>query len=147
MPRGVIDISVIGDKELVKMFERVEAKVGRKFAATAMRNSAKRLRPKIAANTPVDTGKLKAGMARAKVRSASKKRDQIRIGLAMPTRAELGIPADAEGYYPYVLEYGTSDGRIPPRRFIRGTVDANKDVEWAAIGKEIGAAIEKEARK
>lgn len=146
MPRGVVDISLVGDKELLKKFARLEGTEGRKLVVKAMRNSAKRMKPIIAAATPVKTGKLKAGMAKAKVRSAGS-RSLIRLGLVMPTREELDIPADAKGYYPFALEYGTEDGRMAPRRFIRGTVDAHADAELAAIGRELGAAIEAEARK
>lgn len=140
-----VDISMIGDKELERALGRLDEAMQWKIVKAALRNCAKRLVPKIAAVTPVHTGRLRAAMAIAKVRVVSSKKDATRLGIAMPTREELAISEDAPGYYPYAIEYGTNDGRIAPRRFIRNTVDANQEAEYAAIGGDIGDAIKKEA--
>lgn len=147
MPRGVIDITVLGDREIERALTRLPEREAPKIVRRAFRDSAKRLRPKIAAATPVDTGRLKRGMAAAKVRSAARKRGEIKVGVVMPTREELGIPPGATAYYPYVLEYGSATLGRPPLRFVRGTVDANRESEWRQIGRDIGRHMEAYWRK
>jgi predicted DNA-binding protein (UPF0278 family) len=142
VPRGVFDITILGNKEIERAFKRLPEKEAPKVLRKACRASVKRLKPLIAAATPVDTGRLKAGMLRAKVRSAAKKRGEIYIGLQMPTREELNIPANAKGYYPYALEYGSKDGKRPARPFIRPTVNANTEAEQRRIGHDLGKHIE-----
>ena len=67
----------------------------------------------------------------------------VRYGIAYPTRAELGIPLKAKGYYPTALEYGTKErvqttyrgkplekprklGSIVARRYVRDAIDEHR---------------------
>ena len=157
MGRGVIDItrhavnvaiSVYGDRQLMKALSNLERKMRMKFMRRALRNSAYRLRGPVARAAPQDTGALALELSRAKVRSASKKRGQIRLGFVLPTRKALGISSKAKGYYPTALEYGAvyKKGRRagqtqPPLRFIRGTVDRETPGEVVRIKNELRQAV------
>lgn len=159
-----IDLTLIGDKELMRKLNRLIDRAPKRVVNTAMRASAKRLRPKIAAATPVRGeagawftgrqekagGTLKRAMANAKI-LVLRRRNQIGVAIHMPTRAVLGIPADAKGYYPVSIEYGfmhwASGQDIPARSYIRNTVDSNAASEHAQIGRDIGKGIEREAKK
>ncbi len=148
MSKGFADIT--GDAELAKLFAKLDDKVQKRLESKTLRASAKRLRRHISDSVPVNEGNLKAAMRRAKVRKVrARRRSVVRLGVLMPTRADLGIPDDAKGYYPFALEYGfrTRDGRhVPPRRFIRGTVDKSGPNEVRLIAHDLGRFIESEAR-
>ena len=146
----MIEIGLLGDKNLENMLRQLPNRGQKTAVNKALRASAKRLRPKLAAATPVDQGRLKKAMEKAKIR-AIKRRNQTGVGIALPMRAELGIPADAKGYYPTAIEYGFYSVRagrmIPAQRFIRNTVDTERPTEIPAIGRDLGRAITEQARK
>ncbi len=149
MPQGAIDISVFGDKALERKFARLGPKLEKKIMRPVLRKAAKRIRPAIAQAAPVDTGRLKAALATAPIRSI-RSRTQIRIVVKMPERDALGIPDGAKGYYPYAIEYGCTkkSGRVvAARSYIRATVDARMDSEHTALRRDIQRGIIKEAKK
>ena len=143
-----IDISMFGDKELQRKLNRLAGTKGKTIVNRAMRASAKRLRPLVAAAVPVDEGTLKAAMDKAKIRALTRK-SSTGVGIALPTREELGISPDDKYYYPVLIEYGfTRKGtHYPARSFLRAVVDAHTPTEHAQIGRDIGAGIEREAMK
>lgn len=135
----ILDIKLLGDKQLETAFLQLPILMNKKIARKAVRGSAKGLRPKLAMATPVRTGKLRAAMAAAKVRSASNRRHVIRFGVLMPTREELGIPQDTlvkkYGYYPLILEYGTA--HVSPMMWIRRTADRETLPERARMRRSM----------
>lgn len=139
MARPVVDISFLGDKKLERLLKRLPDAVQKKAVRPAIRNSTKRLQPKVAAASPVDEGRQRQLLATAKIRSAGS-RHILRVGFIRPEEKQDAIKLN-------VIEYGSAKRGIPPTRFIRNTVDANKSVEYPKIGREIGKNIEKEARK
>lgn len=145
-----VDISVVGAPELIAKFGALEAKMQTKIARAAMRASAKRIKARVVANVSgqpvgVFTGRLLAAFTRAKIKTERAKQGGIRLGVALPTRAELGIRPDEKGYYPTALEYGTD--KMPARPYLRPAVDNHRDQELTQIGKEIGQAVETEGHK
>ena len=135
------DLRLIGDRELDRKFGRLERRVQRKYVSRAFREHLKTIRSRIVANLSGDpieplTGRLRAAMASAKVRAQSRNpRKRIRLGLVMPTRAELNIPPAARGYYPAVLEYGREG--VPPKPFMRPAIDRYRSLDVRRIGQLI----------
>lgn len=133
--------------QAMKALERMEGKIAKKVLRRAMRASIKRVREKVAAATPVDTGKLRRAMATAPIRTVATKRGTLGIGLMLPTRAALGIPAESKSYYPAVVEYGSAKRRLPARSFLRHTVDTNISAEHALLADDIAKDINMEAKR
>lgn len=151
MARKMIDISIVGDKQLQRALNALKTTAARKIVSPACRASAKRMKPVLAAAAPRDTGNLAAAMAQAKVRSASNRRNMIRIGVLMPTREELGIPQDAGGkrygYYPMILEYGDAGRGRAPMRWIRNATDSATALEHKRLRLAIINGITTEFKK
>lgn len=154
MPRPAIDISLVGDKELLKRLAALEKPATQKKAVRpALRKSAKRLKAEVLANlsgqvvTP-RTGRLLGAMAAEKVHALKGGRTIIGAGFDLPTRAALGIDADDPYFYPFAVEYGHGGPRpAPPHPFIRWAVDRNAGRELTQIGVDIGSAITKQAMR
>jgi HK97 gp10 family phage protein len=144
-----VDISILGDKLLEKKLSGLADKGQRKVVRAAMRKAATRARKRIVQNIQREglakTGTMMQAFKKTKIKSASNNRNMIRIGPELPTRAALGIDADAKGYYPIALEYGYA--RRPATPFIRPAIDNHKDEEFKIIGRDIGKGIEREARR
>lgn len=111
--RAPIDIRIFGDKKLTRKFTQFERKFQRDFVRKGLRAAGKVIEREWKAQTPVDTGHYKRGL---KVRAMKRSRTRIGYMVISPTRRELGIPDDAEFYYPAVIEFGgqTKDGRTIP---------------------------------
>ena len=138
----MIDISLLGDKELTRKLHRLEIAVQRKIVRHALREGA---RPVLAAaqqNCPVQTGRLKASL---KLRALKAKRGNFGVQVATGMRDELGIAADDPNYYPMSVEYG--HGSVAAQPFLRPALDDNAQQAKAIIAREIGQGIESEARK
>ena len=143
MAQPVVDISFTGDKALLRKFARLEAKTQKKFARKALRASAKRLKPKVIAAIPtktgIKTGPLKAVLRKQPIRSG-RMRGGIRIGQLYP-------PLQKDARALNVIEYGSAKLGIPPVGMFRRIVDASEAMEHAAIGRDIGRQIEREAHR
>lgn len=110
----------------------------------AFRDGAKVVQAAAKANAPHRTGALKRSI---KVRSHRRSRVRFGVEVRTGTREELGIPADAPGYYPMSIETGwTFRGgtTVPARPFLRPAFDQNKEKVVEAIRKKLGAAVAKE---
>ncbi len=144
-----VDISVLGQRELEKALGNIVAKTQKTIVRGALRKEAKRARSRVASYITrkglVRTGRMLAGYQNAKIASASRSRNLIRLGIVDPTRAELGIPANAKHYYPYALEYGKHGKGATP--FIRPAIDNHKQKSFSDIGNDIGKGIERAASK
>lgn len=145
MAKPAFDISMIGDKALERKLSRLAATVQKKVVRKAMRDSLKRLKTKIVARAPVRTGALKAALAATKIKPGARSRSRITMTFPLPERALLGIPADAEFYYPAIVEYGRKG--VPPKSYIRSTVNENEAAELQTMGTDIGKGIEREAAR
>lgn len=139
MARPVVDISILGDKELERALAKLPPLAQVRAVKPAVRKSAKRMRPKVAKATPVDTGALRREMETAPIRGTTKK-GLIRIGMVQPLEKREAIKLN-------VLEYGSARRGLPPVRFVRNTVDKNAPVEHRQMGMDIGREIEKQWKK
>ncbi len=144
-----VDISVLGDKELSAKLNRLAGKRAKSIVRSALRKAAKRTKSRIVQNlsgSPVGvvTGRTRAAFAATKI-GAVRNRALIIQGVKLPTREALGIPSGDRNYYPNAIEYGHVGA--PAKPFIRPAVDSNKDSEIRAIGKDIGAGLEREAKR
>lgn len=142
MASSGVDITLIGDKQLIKLFKTLPDKLQKKFAVQALRAEAKLVKGEIQAATPVLTGRLKKSM---KVKSVKRSRVKIGVKIETGTRAELGIPPDSKWYYPAHVELGTRTR--PAKSFMRKTVHRTRARHQQNIGKQIVTAIEREARR
>lgn len=136
MARPVIDISFIGDKALERALAKLAPLAQVRAVKPAIRKAAKRMRPLVAAATPVDSGDLRRTMETAPIRGATKK-GVIRIGMVKPEDRRQAIQLN-------VLEYGSAKRNLPPLRFVRNTVDRNAPAEHRQMGKDIGREIVKQ---
>lgn len=157
MARPVIDISLLGNKELERALSQLPDRIQRKVVRQSLRKSAKRVNTYVVRNLsgiPVspDSGKWLAAQAAQKPKAAKRSRRGVRIEVGYPTREELGVPAKAKYFYPTAVEYGTHKtrkgrGPLPAFAPVRRAVNENTDKEHRLMAAEIGKGIEREARR
>lgn len=156
----MIDLSVLGVKELERDMRRLEDRVQKKIVRAALREHArKHVKPRILQHLSgnpvgVDTGTLRAAFQRSGVRSGARRGQQgvIRIGVVWPDPAELGIASTkVEGYYPTAVEYGHriagSSDRVPAYPYLRPAIDKYVRIDRKRIAKLIGRRIEDEWKR
>jgi len=136
-----IDISGLGDARLQARLKRLDAKVQKKVVRKALRAGAKMVLAAARALVSADTGALRAGL---KPRALKARRGTFGVQVMTPTREQLGIPADASGYYPAVLEYG-AEGH-PARPFLRPALDQARSTATSAIREAIVQGIDEAAK-
>lgn len=154
---GGVDMKMLGDKALDRAFATLPVKMQKTVARKAIRNSAKRTRRYIVRELLALRARTnRSGRNRlltlaeffenAKVVSRSKRaRQLIRIGVIWPSRSDIGIPADAKGYFPTAIEYGTI--KAPAMPYLRPAVDNNRKTELALIRREVARGIEAQFKK
>lgn len=156
MAKGMVDISMLGDKELDRKLAKLATAASQKRAVRpALRKSTKRLKAHVVANlsgrvVKPDTGRWLRATIAAKVKAIKRSRGEIGTAFAMPTREELGIEPGYEWYYPFAVEYGhPAPGRehASAKAPIRQAVNSHAREELFRIGRDIGKGIEKEAKK
>lgn len=160
MPNPVVDIKVFGNKALERSLSSFPARIQKKVVRSALRKSLKHLKAHVVRNlsghpvSPV-SGRYLAAMTAAKPKALPRTRSVIGVGIAIPTREELGIPPDyKKGFYPFSVEYGytrsTKTGgtvTVPAKAPIRRAVNAHQAEELRFMGDDIGRGIYREARK
>ncbi len=138
-----VDISMLGMPELERKLKKLVEKDQKAIVRSALRKSSTRNKNRVAANILrmglVETGNLYKSFKSAKNISRSNNKSIIRIGIALPTRAELDIDPSDKFYYPTALEYGGHS-------YIRPAVDQHRDAEIRKIGLDIGNGIKKKAK-
>lgn len=137
------DISVLGDKKVAKKLTGLPPKVQKKIMPKAMRASMKPVLQKARADAPKRTGihRRKIKLRKAKMKAKDGLAFQVKFGV----RSELGIPADAKGYYPAALEYGWVDrggNRHAARPHIRPALENNRQRVLRKMRVEIGRGVE-----
>lgn len=146
---GVVDISLIGDKELERKLRKLPPKVQKQVVRPALVKVAKRARDDITAAMPVDTGKLKSlGMKVVPIKRS--RSGGIGRLVQTPTKEELGIPNDSKSYYPAHVELGHSikgGGKVADKPYIRGTMKTNRPKYLSFLRREIGRLLIKVAKK
>lgn len=148
MAEPAVDISMAGDKELIRKLSRLADKVQRRVVVKELGKSRTRLKRAIVAkvarpgffNEP--TGELLATVKGLKFLSRTT-RDLIVRGISQPETKEEAIKFNS-------VEYGhvqANGGFVPEKSFVRSTVDENAEFELRVIGTGIGIGIEREAAK
>ena len=138
-----IDIRLIGDKRLVKKFNRLPVALQKKILRPAMRKAMKPIKAMVQTLVPVDTGALKSGGF--KIRALKRSRSRFGIILSAPPRAAIGISPAAPGYYPIHLELG--HGNVPMHSFMREGMERTKPQARRILANELRRRIAIEAKK
>jgi len=136
-----IDITFLGDAELQRKLKRIAFQAQRKIVRAALRKSMKQVKDRAQALVPVDSGLLRNSIHQ----KSRTKRGISRAFVATGTREQLGIPSDAKGYYPAVIEYGTRTRA--PKSYLRRALQEKKSAVLSKAASDIGAGIEREGRK
>ena len=113
---ALFDLKVIGSEELKRNMNRLEANIQKKYMRTALRTGAKLMKKTASSRVPVKTGALKRSFG---VGAGKRKRGVLRVYVWTGNRTKLGIPSDAEYYYPAAIEYGSKKRNIRPGRYIQ----------------------------
>ena len=132
------------------MLEKLPDAAAKKAVAPALKKVAKRVHAFTMARVPVDTGNLKAAMAKQNKPRRQRSRKAIIFNLDLPERHLLGIAPDSPYYPPAYVEYGyshTSGVHVPARPFIRPATDENIDLLHGMMRHDIRKGIEREAAK
>lgn len=143
-------------KTIIRKMARLEAKTQKKFVRQALRKEAKialkdvnaRLARIITRPTPSEH-RYREKMKKTKIKSAGR-RGLIRIGIAFPTREELGIPAASRSFWPAAFEYGHKniDGTTTPARpHFRPEIDEKKAQRLGRIAASLKRSVEGEWNK
>jgi HK97 gp10 family phage protein len=147
-----IDIRMIGDKRLVRKFNRLPDKLQKKMLRPAMRKAMKPIKAMAETLIPVGSGALKAGGL--KISALKRSRSRFGIILATPTRATLGIPGEASGYYPIHVELGhrvvikgKTVGKVAGQSYMRKAMEATKPQARKILANELRRRIAAEAKK
>lgn len=141
----MVDITMLGDKKLSRKLARLPVAMQRKVVRPSLRAGAKPMLASAKQNCPVKTGKLKKSL---KLRALKARRGNFGVMVRTGTREDLGIPADAKGYYPIAVEFGHGGPQpAPAHPYIRPAFDTNKERAKRIIAREIGMRITAEARK
>ena len=148
MASPAVDISMVGDKELIRKLSRLPEKVQRRVVGRELSKSRTRIKRLVVAKISrpgffdEPTGELLAIVK--KLKSASRtSRGLIVRAFAQPETKEEAIKLNS-------VEYGhvqKNGGFVPAKSFMRSTVDENATAELHQIGTGIGAGIEREAAK
>lgn len=144
MVAPAIDISLLGAKELENALKKLPDIVQKRIVRSSLLKVAKRVHKETLARVPVDTGRLKAGLAAENKPVLQKRQNAVVYYLNPPTRAFLGIAPDYEWYYPWSLEFGYTrkDGfHVPPHPYIRPAVDENMDIYHGMMRRDINKGI------
>src|SRR5262245_7594744 len=111
-----VTLDMLGDKALIATLQSLPDKMERRVLSRATRAASQFVLTLARARTPRDSGRLAATM---KLRALRRKKGRTGFAVQTGTRAELGIPASATGYYPAHIELGSVD--TPANPYFRST--------------------------
>ena len=165
-----VDTSVLADvaDKLAFLNERCMQRI---FKGVCMR-AAERAKWRVVANLSgkvlqVDTGEYRNAFAKSEATFGSHRKGKIVVGVAFPTREELGIKPDDPYFYPAALEYGhaapgygrnapgvpalkrgeSSPKHVKPYPHIRPAIDNHIEAEKIRIGADLREEISAEFDK
>ena len=139
----MVDISVLGDKKLMRQLRRLAGPAQKKVVRKALREGGRPVLASTQAKVPVKTGALKNSL---KLRAIKyKSRDRFGVAVRTGTREQLGIDADDPYYYPMAVEVGTA--KAPAHSYLRAGMDETREQAKGIITREIASGIIREARK
>lgn len=141
---AIVDISVLGDNDLVTALGTLPDNVQKRVVRAALKKSAVRIKKALVPAIPVLTGTFQAAVSRSTAKVLTGRKFSVGAVVPLPLRSELGISLEDKGYYPAVLEYGAPADGIAARRMYRDTTDKMAVGELAAITSDIRKGIERE---
>lgn len=146
MAEPMIDIQLLGAKELSRQLNNLDRQMAQNIVRRAMTQAAKPVVQTARALVRRKSGRL-AKSIKSKVLKSRWNRGSRRIGRVIVTgsRKELGIPADASGYYPSTLELGSS--HVPAKPYLRPAIDRNERIVRNVLRTVIGQGIDKQIKK
>lgn len=135
------DISMTGDKELQAKFAKLHPKLQRLLIVSSMKKAAEPIAAAASQKAPVNTGALAASIHVTKAKAV---RGGVKVSISTGTRADLGIEADAPGYYPMSQEMGWTDesGRQHAAHpYMRPALNENENQTLKTIGSDIASNL------
>lgn len=135
--RTVMDVSILGDRALTRIFQGLERKHGAKVLRPALRKGAVPIRD--AARVNAAPGLTGRNAANIRIRSSSRK-GKLSVQVVTGRRPELGIAGDAKYYYPSAVELGTD--KMPARPFLRPALESNRQNALAIVKAETWRRVE-----
>jgi HK97 gp10 family phage protein len=115
---------VLGLTKLLKRLESVPAKIAKKMFRKSLREGAKVIQKEVKRRAPRRTGALRRGIT---VRAGRRSRITASVNILTPSREKLGLPLEATGYYPAVIEYGAPRRGVPADPYIRPAFESKRD--------------------
>lgn len=155
MAKPIIDISVLGDKQLERDLARFVPSAQKGILRKVLRASGKRQKARLVANlsggvVKPESGRWLRATIAEPVRAIQRTRLRIGVAFSMPTRQQLGIDPKDKSFYPAAIEYGytkKNGDRVAAKRPIRRAVDDHAKEETAILARELGQGIERAAAK
>ncbi len=150
MAKPIVDISIFGDKQLMRQMAKLEGAAQKRIVRKALRASSKRLKDATVAKVQSGffkeaTGTLAGALKATPVKPARRSRGRIGTMWAAPERSLLGIDPKDKYYYPWAVEYGHDN--VPPKSFIRSTVNENERREFDQQRRDIVKGVSAEWAK
>ena len=137
------DISMLGDKELAKRFAEAPRKLQRRLLVSSMKEAAEPIAQSASQKAPVDTGKLAASIHVTKAKAT--RGAGVKVSIATGSRDDLGIAADAKGFYPMSVEVGyvhAGGKHIPAQPYLRPALAENKEKVLSSIKSDLASGLQ-----
>ena len=150
MPKGAVDISMLGDKQLERQLRTLPDRVQKKIVRSAFVKAARPILIAVRRSVPGSGDNQRLLRKGIKARMGRRtRRQRVARFIALPSRESLGIPGDAPHYWPAALEYGHVSGKergrfVPPRSYLRKGFDETERQAFGIVKSEIGSGIGKE---
>lgn len=128
------DFTVKGFAELESLLKKLPDTVPKKVTILSLRAGGRVLVKGMKSRVPVRTGKLRDSITVTTAAKVTKNRSNASVGFKKPVSR-----------IAHLIEFGTKHSKAEP--FIRPTIDQDGQEAITAIGKNMGAGIEREARK
>lgn len=142
-----VNLEAHGFAELHKSLKDLEPHLQKRVLAAALGKAAKPILAHAQANVAVDEGKLRDGLKIKKTGPTRKRPHRQSARVTTPTRKQLEIPAEATGYYPAVIEYGSETRQLAPRPFLRPALAANQEQAISTLREETAKGIKSKFRR
>lgn len=138
-----VSVKMFGFRKIQASFLDLAQTVQKRLARRAARKSMKIALKRAKSEAPVLTGKMRDEIAIFNMKRRSK--NEVGVRVATGTREAMGIPADAEYYYPAVVEYGSPTAEANP--FMTRTFESTKQQVASEFQREIVRLVEAHAAK
>lgn len=123
-------MEVLGIRELNAAFSRLEREVQEQILGPALKQGAEQVAATARSLVPARTGRLRDSIKVWKMLQGTNRRiKSFGYEVVTGTREELGIEEDDPYYYPAIIEYGATYGRLKERSTL------------AALARAVGVAL------